>query len=155
MTLYEIESFLNDWGDGIVAIGTFNNQQDKQKKIAKNFIEKFYGYNDFPVLFAPTKASEKQFRNTFEGALSYFIGNNPYFGEDHGFARTPWKNVRFEFSGINIINDLGIVMGNYFFTDMKNYEVKVEFSFVIKKDNRNNLKIILHHSAFPYSGYGA
>ena len=42
-------------------------------------------------------------------------------------------------------------MGNYFFTDLNGGKTKVEYSFVYKKNDLGELKIILHHSSLPYS----
>ena len=102
------------------------------------------------VQFKPTKASEFQFRNDFDSALSYFIGSNPEFSEDSGFALNPWINVEFKNESINVIDDIGIAMGNYFFKDLMGDITKVEYSFVYKKVG-NSLKITLHHSSLPYN----
>ena len=40
-------------------------------------------------------------------------------------------------------------MGNYYFTDMNDTEVKVEFSFGYILDSSQALKIHLHHSSMP------
>jgi len=40
-------------------------------------------------------------------------------------------------------------MGNYFFTNNEGV-LKVEFSFVYKKDQNDKLRIILHDSHLPY-----
>jgi hypothetical protein len=40
-------------------------------------------------------------------------------------------------------------MGNYYFTK-DDVELKVEFSFVFKKDDNGILRIILHDSHLPY-----
>ena len=42
-------------------------------------------------------------------------------------------------------------MGNYYFTNNEG-TIKVEFSFVYKKDNNGDLRIILHDSHLPYQG---
>ncbi|RKX17827.1 MAG: phosphoribosyl-AMP cyclohydrolase, partial [Candidatus Zixiibacteriota bacterium] len=89
----DIKLFLDRWGQGVVAIGKLNDQSEIQTKTARKFIGDFYGYNDFPVLFTPTKAAEQQFRNTPEDALSYFVAGNRNFPEDHGFAKEPWTKV--------------------------------------------------------------
>ena len=48
------------------------------------------------VLFKPTLASETQFRFTKKAALSYFLGGDPDFTEDIGFALMHWQTIRFE-----------------------------------------------------------
>ena len=107
---------------------------------------------DGSVLFKPTLASEKQFRPDFEGALSYFVGGNTNYPEDHGFAIKPWSQVRWESVGTKIIGNMAVAMGNYFFTPTEGGEdVKVEYSFSYTKNDKGELKIILHGSHLPYS----
>ena len=115
-----------------------------------DFINKMYDYENGIVQFKPTKASDSQFRGDVKAALSYFIGSDSDFSEDKGFALNPWVKVDFENNSINIINDIAIAMGNYFFTDNDGGKTKVEYSFVYKRNNNGDLKIILHHSSFPY-----
>ena len=40
-------------------------------------------------------------------------------------------------------------MGNYFFTNYDNENIKVEYSFGYTFDEEN-LKIVFHHSSIPY-----
>ena len=109
-----------------------------------------FDFKNGTVQFKPTKASEFQFRNDFDSALSYFIGNNPSFAEDSGFALNPWVDVKFKNDSINVFDNFGLAMGNYFFTDLKGEKTKVEYSFVYRREGKS-LKIILHHSSLPYS----
>ena len=108
-----------------------------------------YAYNTGTVLFKPTLASEKQFRPTFEGALSYFVASNGACPEDNGFAIKGWTNVRFENEAISINGSTALAMGNYFFMTPDGYELKVEFTFVYVEDTSGNLRIHLHHSSMP------
>lgn len=138
------------WGSAIVKIGQAYREDEDYKKMAENAVGEFYGYGLGTVLFKPTKASVKQFRLTFESAVSYFVGGNPDFPEDKGFALQPWKNVRFENAGIIINDNSAFAMGNYFFTDYNNEETKVEYTFGYRKAANGKLKIILHHSSLPF-----
>lgn len=139
------------WGDGIVKIGEAFVKNKNFKKEAENFIMKHYGYNEGKVLFKPTLAADEQFRGTPEKALSYFVGGNPACPEDHGFAIHPWVEVRFKNAGIVLNKTHALAMGNYFFTDKKGGEKKVEYSFGYFSDKKGNIKINLHHSSLPYS----
>lgn len=104
------------------------------------------------VLFKPTLAAEKQFRNDFRGALSYFVGSDKMYAEDYGFAIKPWSKVRWESNGVKIQDNMAIAMGNYFFTPAKGGDdVKVEYTFAYKKDKAGKLKIIMHGSHLPYN----
>lgn len=140
------------WGDGIVSIGKVYTEGGDFKTAAKNHIEEFYGYDMGKVLFKPTLAADKQFRNSFDAALSYFVGDNATYPEDKGFAIKPWTNVRWENAGI--INDkqsnMALAMGNYYFTTTEGDEVKVEYTFAYVRDKDGKLKIVAHKSALPY-----
>lgn len=140
------------WGEGIVRIGKVYTEEGDYKAEAKKHIADLYGYNLGTVLFKPTLAAEKQFRTTEEGALSYFVGHNENYPEDHGFAIKPWSDVRWESTGIKTEGNMAIAMGNYFFTPAKGgEEVKVEYTFAYTKDDEGVLRIIMHGSHLPYS----
>ena len=145
-----ISEYQTKWANGIVELGKTKGDIVNSKKLATDFINSLYDFKNGPVQFKPTKASEFQFRNDFDSALSYFIGSNPSFAEDAGFALNPWVDVEFKNDSINVFDNLGLAMGNYFFTDLKGEKTKVEYSFVYKREGES-LKIILHHSSLPYS----
>lgn len=151
ITEQEVLDAQKKWGEGIVGIGKIFSEGGDYKTAALKHIDDLYGYNLGSVLFKPTMASVKQFRTDKEGALSYFIGGNPNYPEDHGFAIKPWNAVRWESVGIKIEGNMAVAMGNYYFTPAKGgNEVKVEYSFAYKKDENGDLRIILHDSHFPY-----
>ena len=138
----EILKAQEDWAAAIVAIGAAYAGGKDYRSVAEQTVDALYGYAEGPVLFKPTKASEKQFRLTREEAVSYFVtGAVP---EDHGFAIQPWSAVRFENAGF-------VIDGNYYFTDANTgTEAKVEFTFGYFRDGQGRLRIDLHHSSFPY-----
>ena len=145
-----ILEYQNKWANGIVEIGKTKNNFEESSSVTTKFIHELYDFKNGNVQFKPTKASENQFRNDFDSALSYFIGNNPSFSEDLGFALNPWVNVEFKNESINIYGDIGMAMGNYFFTDENGDITKVEYSFVYKRIG-DTVKIVLHHSSLPYN----
>ena len=149
ITEEEVFSAQKHWSDGLINIS--NNHKNNQDYISQaiNHIDRLYDYSAGKVLFKPTLARDIQFRNTKEGALSYFVANNDDFPEDNGFALKGWTDVRWENSGIQIFDNIAIAMGNYFFTNNEG-TIMVEFSFVYRKDDQGNLKIILHDSHLPY-----
>lgn len=151
ITEQEVLDAQKAWGEGIVKIGKVYLEQGDYKTAAIEHINSFYNYQEGSVLFKPTLTSEKQFRTDFQGALSYFIGGDENYTEDHGFAIKPWSNVRWENIGTKIIGNMAVAMGNYYFTPAKGGdEVKVEYSFAYTKDKDGKLKIILHDSHLPY-----
>ena len=142
----------NAWGEGIVKIGQVFLDQGDFRATAEDHINAFYNYQEGSVLFKPTLVSEKQFRQDFEGALSYFVGGNENYPEDHGFAIKPWSDVNWENIGTKIIGNMGMAMGNYFFTQVEGGDVvKVEYSFGYTTNSDGELKIVLHDSHLPYS----
>ena len=145
-----ISEYQTKWANGIVELGKTKGDIVNSKKLATDFINSLYDFKNGTVQFKPTKASEFQFRNDFDSALSYFIGSNPSFAEDAGFALNPWVDVEFKNDSVNVFDNLGLAMGNYFFTDLEGEKTKVEYSFVYKREGES-LKIILHHSSLPYS----
>ncbi|MFD2592613.1 phosphoribosyl-AMP cyclohydrolase [Aquimarina hainanensis] len=156
ITEKEILAAQKAWGEGIVKIGTVFQENGDYQAAATEHINEFYNYKEGEVLFKPTLVSAKQFRKNFEGALSYFIGGNKSFSEDHGFAIKPWSAVRWENIGTKIIGNMAVAMGNYYFTPVAGGDdVKVEYSFAYTKNSQGELKIILHDSHIPYSPVAA
>ena len=140
------------WGKGIIKIGKVFTENGDFKAAAEEHINEFYNYQDGKVLFKPTLTSEKQFRLDFEGALSYFVGGNENYPEDHGFAIKPWSNVQWDNIGTLITGDMAVAMGNYFFTPTEGGDdVKVEYSFAYTINADGKLKIVLHDSHLPYN----
>lgn len=152
ITSAEVVAAQEQWGDGIVKIGQVFTDGGDHKQAAREHIETLYGYDLGMVLFKPTLASEDQFRETFDAALSYFVGGNETYPEDKGFAIAPYTKVRWENSGIYAnVCDMAIAMGNYYFTTTSGEEIKVEYTFGYVKDDNGNLRIVVHKSALPYS----
>ncbi|MEM7161200.1 MAG: hypothetical protein AAF487_02055 [Bacteroidota bacterium] len=141
----------DEWGAGVVRIGSLKDDRSACEQFAGSFLDKLYAFEDGSVLFKPTKCAIEQFRPSKGEALSYFIaGENRACQEDKGFAIQPWTKVRFENAGFILEENRALAMGNYFFTDLEGNEAKVEFTFGYKL-KEGNLKIDLHHSSFPYN----
>ena len=149
VSIADVESAQQAWGDGIVAIANAHTNDGDYVGIASNHINTLYAYQMGPVLFKPTLAAIDQFRPTFDTALSYFVASNNACPEDKGFAIKGWTNVRFENSDVIIDGKTALAMGNYFFTDPGGVEVKVEYTFGYIEDDQGNLRIQLHHSSMP------
>ena len=151
ITIDDIENIQKEWGDSLVKLGSLKLDREACNNEADSLINRLYGYKNGTVLFKPTKAKDTQFRLTFEGAKSYFIGKNSSFIEDKGFALQPWTSVMFENASVVLNENSAIAMGNYFFTEISGNVVKVEYTFGYFLDENNHLKINLHHSSLPYS----
>ena len=151
VTVADVENAQKEWGEGVVAIAAAHSSEGDYIGRGRLHVESLYAYDISPVLFKPTFAIEKQFRPTFEGALSYFVAGNGACPEDKGFAIKGWKKVRFENENVIINGATAMAMGNYFFTNSKEEEVKVEYSFGYIVDSEGKLRINLHHSSMPAS----
>lgn len=151
ITADEVAQAQKVWGQGIVAIGKEFTDKGDYVKAAENHIDTLYAFQAGAVLFKPTKAADAQFRMDRESALSYFVGGNNKYGEDHGFAIHPWTNVRFENAATSLHGDYAVAMGNYFFTQTDGSEVKVEYTFGYIKGDDGSLRINLHHSSIPFN----
>ena len=149
VSVIDVENAQQAWGEGIVAISKAHSTGSDYIKRARIHIESLYGYGMGHVLFKPTFAVKEQFRSTFEGALSYFVGGNSTYSEDNGFAIKGWTGVRFENKDIIINGTSVMTMGNYFFMTSEGNEIKVEYSFGYIVDNEGKLRIQLHHSSMP------
>ena len=149
-TKFEIIKAQELWAQNVIEIGDLYTKNKDYKSKANIFVKEFYAFDVGEVLFKPTLASEKQFRYTYDDALSYFIGG--HISEDNGFALKPWKEINFGERKITILNEIALSMGNYFFHSVDGSDVvKVEFTFGYVKDKDNNLLINLHHSSIPYT----
>ncbi len=149
-TKFEIIKAQELWAQNVIEIGDLYTKNKDYKSKANIFVKEFYAFDVGEVLFKPTLASEKQFRYTYDDALSYFIGG--HISEDNGFALKPWKEINFGERKITILNEIALSMGNYFFHSVDGSDVvKVEFTFGYVKDKDNNLLINLHHSSMPYT----
>ena len=149
VSIADVESAQQAWGDGIVAIANAHTNDGDYVGIASNHVNTLYAYQMGPVLFKPTLAAIDQFRSTFDTALSYFVASNNACPEDKGFAIKGWTNVRFENSDVIIDGKTALALGNYFFTDPSGAEIKVEYTFGYIEDDQGNLRIQLHHSSMP------
>lgn len=150
MTRQQVIDAQEQWAQGIVRIGEIFLEKGDYQTAARDHIETLYAYGISKVMFKPTLAAEDQFRDTFEEALSYFVGG--LYEEDSGFAIKPWTNVRFGEQQILVEGGYAIAMGNYYFTAQgSDEELKVEFTFGYMLDENGMARINAHHSSLPYA----
>jgi len=155
ITEAEVNAAQQAWCDGLIKIGKVHADGGDYKTTAGQIIDELYDYKEGKVFFKPTLATgSNTFRPTREGALSYFVGGNPKFPEDSGFALKRWTKVSYDNNaaenGIQIHGDTAITMGNVYFTDYKGNEVKVDKTFVFRRGGDGKLKLCVHKSALPY-----
>lgn len=103
------------WGEALVAISTTYETKGIQasKALAGKVIDAAYGYQFGPVLFKPTLTVAPQtFRTPRAGSLAYFVGGDPAFPMDRGFALNGWRKVEIKNSAIFISGNTATTMGN-------------------------------------------
>ena len=156
ITEKEVNAAQQAWCDGLIEISEAYRNRGNYRELAEKFIDYKYDFKEGRVFFRPTLAAAPQnFRTTREGALSYFIGENPRFPDDDGFAKKPWAKARFDnaiegSNAIQIFGNIAMTMGNVYLqpevsTDGK--EVIVDKVFAFRKDDKGKLRLIVHKSA--------
>jgi len=157
ITYDEVNAAQQAWCDALVKIGQLKEEGGDYKAFAEKVLSDAYNYDSGKVFFKPTLAfGEQTFRNTKKGALAYFIGGDPDYPNDKGFALTPWVKARYDNAGqknegIQIYGSVAITMGNVWVTGKDGKEVMVDKTWVFKKGKDGKLKIIVHKSALPFT----
>jgi len=157
ITYDEVNAAQQAWCDALVKIGKLKEEGGDYKSFAEQVLSEAYNYDNGKVFFKPTLAfGDQTFRNDKKGALSYFIGGDPAYPNDKGFAMAPWVKARYDNAGeknegIQIYGSVAITMGNVWVTGKDGKEVMVDKTWVFKKGKDDKLKIIVHKSALPFS----
>jgi hypothetical protein len=142
------------WGEALVAISTTYDAKGLKdaKALAGTIIDAAYGYQFGPVLFKPTLTVAPQtFRTNRAGALAYFVGDDPSFPMDKGFALNGWRKVEIKNEAIFISGNTATTMGNVMITNKEGKVTTVDKTWQFIKDDNGKLRIILHHSSLPYT----
>jgi hypothetical protein len=153
ITKAEVEAAQQAWGNALVAISTEYESKGRAAatKLAGDVLDSAYGYNMGPVLFKPTlTVSPQTFRTTREGALAYFVGGNPAYKSDTGFALKGWRSFNIKNADIVITGNSAISMGNVMLTDAKGNVTTVDKTWGYVRDGQGKLRIVLHHSSLPH-----
>ena len=156
ITEAQVNAAQQAWCDGLVNVSQTHAKGGDAKAVAGKMIDDLYDYADGKVFFKPTLAyGPRTFRPTREGALSYFVGGNPNFPEDTGFALKGWTKARYDNNaaenGIQIHGDIAITMGNVYITGPDGKEVMVDKTFVFRRCKDGNLRLCVHKSALPFN----
>lgn len=157
ITYDEVNKAQQAWCDALVKIGQTKEEGGDYKALAEKVLSEAYNYDNGKVFFKPTLAyGEKTFRNDKKGALAYFVGGDPDYPEDKGFALKPWVKARCDNAGkgnegIQIYGSVAITMGNVWVMDKNGNETMVDKTWVFKKGKDGVLRIIVHKSALPFN----
>jgi len=145
----EVIAFQNSFGVSQNSIVNTIKNNGNTEVAAKNHIESFYGLNEGKVMFAHGNVEKQSVRSTFEGLLSYLIGNNSNFPNDAGIVNTQrtisgWKNA-------GIINDdnIAIAMGQVRSKNSNGEQFLQNYTMCIKRNDTGVLKLISHKVSNP------
>ncbi len=141
------------WGDALVAISKEHEEKGPEaaRVMAADVIDAAYGYRLGPVLFKPTLTQEPQtFRTDREGALAYFVGQDPKYPADTGFALKGWREVEVQNAAVLLDGEYATTLGKVSFTDKDGKVTTVDKSWTFKKDDAGVIRIVQHHSSLPY-----
>ena len=157
ITYEEVNAAQQAWCDALVKIGQLYEAGGDYRSFASEVLSNAYNYDYGKVFFKPTLAfGDQTFRNDKKGALAYFVGGDPDYPNDKGFALNPWVKARYDNAGdnnegIQIYGSVAITMGNVWVTDKNGVEVMVDKTWVFKKGKDDKLRIIVHKSALPFA----
>lgn len=156
ITPAQVNAAQQAWCDALVRIGKLHADGGDYKAEAGRAIDELYDYADGKVFFKPTLAfGARTFRPTRAGALAYFVGGDPAFPEDDGFALKHWVKVRYDNNasenGLQVHGEVAITMGHVYLTNAKGDEVKVEKTFAFRRGADGKLRLCVHKSALPFA----
>ena len=151
----EVLAAQKGWCEALVEISATNAKSGPvaAKALAESVIDSAYAYQMGPVLFKPTLAVNPQtFRTTRAGALSYFVGGDPAYPNDSGFALNDWTKCEIDNAAVFIAGDSASTMGKVHFTDKDGNVTTVDKTWQYVKDDAGQLRIVVHHSSLEYAG---
>lgn len=142
------------WCAGLLAISQAYSTGGfaKAKATANQVLDQAYAYQFGPVAFKPTLTTAPQtFRATKAGALAYFVGGDPSYPNDKGFAIKPWKSCEVRNQIIQLHGMFATTMGNVDLTDAKGAVTTVDKTWTFIREPDGSIRIVLHHSSLPFS----
>jgi len=154
ITEAEVLDMQKKWGDALVAISTMFDKKgfEAAKALATKVVDTAYGYKFGPVLFKPTLATgDQSFRTTREGAIAYFVGGDPTYPNDSGFAIKGWTKVEHKNAAMYLDGSTGTSVGNVIITNKDGSVTTVEKTWTFMKCPDNEVHIMGHHSSLPYA----
>jgi hypothetical protein len=151
ITQQDVLDAVRNWCNGLLHISETNRSNGDAKTAAVEILNSAYAYDQGKVLFKPTLTfGDQTFRLTKEGALAYFVGGNPDYPDDSGFALNDWTEADFTTAGVLVEGNTGLYMGNVILTDGKGNKTIVDKTFAFRFDDDKHPRIILHKSALPF-----
>jgi len=154
ITEQQVLSTQQGWCNGLLAISKAYSTGGfaAAETLARKVLDQAYGYQYGAVAFKPTLAQYPQtFRGTKAGALAYFVGGNPSFPNDKGFAIKPWQKCSIRNQVIQLHGDLAITMGNVDLIDSSGKLTTVDKTWAFMREPDGQVRIVLHHSSLPFN----
>lgn len=154
VTEAEVIAAQQRWCQALVEISRTHAERGRTAaaELAGKVLDAAYGYNLGPVLFKPTLTEAPQtFRIDRAGALAYFVGGDPAYPKDAGFALKGWTACEARNVAIHINGDVATTMGNVMITAGDGSVTTVDKTWSFKKTDDGALRIVLHHSSLPYT----
>lgn len=156
ITVQDVNDAQQGWCDALLSISKAYAEGRDYKSIATAVLSNTYNYDNGIVLFNPTLTFGAQnFRLDKEGAAAYFIGGNPKYPDDKGFALKPWVKCSYTNAGDNagvlIEGEIAATMGNVVLIDNKGNKTTVDKFFAFKRGADGKLRIIVHKSSLPFN----
>ena len=154
LTVADVNAAQQGWCEGLLSIAKTHAAGGDYMAVALGVLSHAYNFDHGRVLFNPTLTfGEQTFRLDKEGAAAYFIGGNPAYPNDDGFALKPWVACRYtnagDDAGVLIDGNIAATIGNVFLTDASGAETMVDKLFVFRRGNDGRLRIIVHKSSLP------
>lgn len=150
----QVENAQRAWCDALLSLSDAGRKGADAKALASRILSTAYDYDRGPVLFKPTLTHGAQtFRMDKQGALAYFVGGDPAYPNDDGFALKDWVSCRPEVRGVvqDPDGDMAIAMGNVHLANGKGDKVMVDKTFGYRRHADGSLVIVLHHSSLPFT----
>lgn len=151
----EVQAAQQAWCKALVDISATHasSGQPAAKALAEKVIDSAYGYQMGAVLFKPTlTVSPQTFRTTRAGALAYFVGGDPAFPKDSGFALKGWTRCDVANTAMFIDGDSATTMGKVHITGKDGKVTTVDKTWQFVRDDAGKLRIVLHHSSLEFAG---
>lgn len=151
ITQADVEGAQRAWCSALVEIGKVGATGGDASAVADKVLSTAYDYDQGTVLFKPTLTHGAQtFRLDKQGALAYFVGGDPEYSNDSGFALKQWTTCEAKVVGVVARGDMAVAMGDVHLTDVKGQKVMVDKTFGYVRAADGSLRIVLHHSSLPF-----
>lgn len=152
ITREEVVAAQTAWCSALVGIGAEHAAGKDAAAMARQVLSTAYGYDEGIVLFKPTLTHGAQtFRMDKQGALAYFVGGDPTYPDDSGFALKGWTSCTADLKGVVAEGRMAVAMGNVHLVGKDGSKVMVDKTFGYRRNAKGELVIVLHHSSLPYS----